>query len=289
MNKEYLQAVADLLKAHRIISSTTELTKSNFSDLITVFQEKAGLFVDGILGRDTLWKLQYPESTNANRLHWVNCEADIAPNYDGYSSLFLRSDAAEKYNRLREEVLSFGGIITTSGGKRGLHARVNKHRSSKSMHYVGLAFDLSVTSGFFSPDKDPFVIVKNKDKKESYWKVYLRAAGGEELELNATYWKSWKAGKDSKMKVQGKFIDFTSLCIKHGFNPISPRSAYTRAVNKLYLSSEWWHFQANSLLIPDFSQFGIELLKIEGYDYYTLRNIGSIWGNRKVIFDRNWF
>ncbi|MTB53924.1 hypothetical protein [Lewinella sp. W8] len=285
----YLAAISQLLVEHKVIRSQSELNKKNFRDTISEFQEKAGLFVDGIPGKDTLWMLQYPRYINRERLTWVKCDADISSSFNGLPYLYLRSDVSYNYLRLREIVLAAGGILPTSGGKRSLHERLNQHRSSKSMHYVGLAFDISVSSGFFNPDEDPVIVVKNESKKGPYWIVYLRAASGEELELNATYWKSWNSREDLIKKVSGKFINFSKLAINHGFNPISPRPSYLRKNNKQYLSAEWWHFQADSYLIPNFSQFGIELLRIEGYDLDTLKKNEIIWQNRKSIFKKNWF
>lgn len=157
------------------------------------------------------------------------------------------------------------------------------------MHYPGLAFDVAVQSGFFKPDEDPFVVVKNV-AEDPYWIVYARAAGGTQQTLQATYGSGgWSDLKIKTKEVKGKFINFTELCRSHGFYPIRPRPLYLQDKNKAYLSSEWWHFQANHLLTPKISQFGIELLRLEGITEAKIQNENdAAWDNRLSIFGVNW-
>ena len=287
--KDFLDLLETHLKFHKVIDSNTNITNRNVKTHVMAFQEKADILVDGIIGPETLWELQFPMVINSEKLQWTRCEADKIQGIDGFDNFILREDAAKNYNALRQEILDQGGKITSSGGKRQLNAGVNKHRSAKSMHYTGLAIDLSINSGFFRPKTDPFVMVKNPAGSDTYWQVYCRAPGGEHRQLEVTYWDSWNSGKDKKMSVKGNFIDFTATAIAHGFSPIGPRSAYLRSSNKLYLSSEWWHFQANALLVDGFSQFGIELLKIEDYSPEFIRMINpNIWNNKKALFGKNW-
>ncbi|WP_109300869.1 hypothetical protein [Aquimarina sp. AU474] len=288
---QFLKAVQTHLLFHKTIEQDETVTNRNIKNQIFEFQEKADIFTDGIIGPETLWELQFPFVTSTQKMNWVRCEADKINGIEGFNNFILREDAARQYNLLRQEIVSLGGKITSSGGKRSLHAGVNQHRSAKSMHYAGLAMDLSINSGFFSPKTDPFVMVKNKSNSStSYWQVYCRASGGDLIEIEATYWDSWGSGKDKKMKIKDRFIDFTTIADKYGFHPIPPRRGYLRSSNKQYLSSEWWHFQVNPLLIPGFSQFGIELLKIEDYtpEFIRMQN-RSIWENRKSIFRKNWW
>ncbi|MEM6738445.1 MAG: hypothetical protein AAF620_20500 [Bacteroidota bacterium] len=289
-SKVFIEAVEKHLKFHRIIGDTLSISNRNLKSYVLKFQEKANIYADGIIGPETLWELQFPLVLSSKKLNWVRCEADKIVGIDGFNSFLFREDAAARYNLIRKEVLRLGGSITSSGGKRELTANVNEYRSSKSMHYVGLAFDLSITSGFFDPQRDPFVIVENKIKSGPYWKVYCRAPGGDAMTLNAVYWESWGSGITKKIEITGNFIDFTDLAGKHGFHPIPPRSGFLRGSNKKYLSSEWWHFQANDLLVPMFSQFGIELLKIEDYSPQYLKHVNSkIWNNKKVVYKQNWW
>jgi hypothetical protein len=286
-NASYLKRIAELLLFHRIIDKLEDLTKNNLADYIMQFQAKENILVDGIIGQETLWRLQYPWVLQSQKLLFVRCEADIVPGIEGYQKVDLREDAAERYRLLRDEVLNRGGVITTAGGKRPLSMGANPHRSAKSMHYPGLAFDLALSSGFFKPKSDPFVITRGED---TFWIVWCRAEGGDEMELDSVYWRSWETnGRDLKKKVRGKFINFTKLCKKHGFYPINPRRAFTRSSERKYLSCEWWHFQATDLLIPNLSQFGIELLRIDGYTTNSIpAESENVWSNRKLIYKVHW-
>jgi hypothetical protein len=155
------------------------------------------------------------------------------------------------------------------------------------MHYTGLAFDLATTSGFFKPDSDPFVVTRGKD---TYWEVWCRAPGGEQTELEAIYWEDWNSGTDLKKVVSGRFLNFSGLCRGHGFHPIGPRGSFVREADRKYLNAEWWHFQANDLLIPKLSQLGIEILGIEAYTPERIRTENDgLWTNRKSVFKLDWF
>jgi hypothetical protein len=284
----YLSKMSELMIYHQIISVPEELTDANLKELVSEFQEKAGLFVDGIPGRDTLWALQYPVVMQAPKQSFVPCDADVAPGHEeGLAQTVLRADVAERYRLLRTEVRGLGGVVTSDGGKRALDADVNSNRSPTSMHYTGLAFDLYTNSGFFKPDVDPFVITRGE---ETYWVVWCRAAQGQARQLNAVYWKNEADGVDRVKTVSGTFVNFTDVCGKYGFSPIGPRTPFTRPANRQYLSAEWWHFQCNELLIASLSQFGIELLKLEGYTPEAIAAKNSnIWDHRKVIYRKNWF
>lgn len=282
----YMQRLGELLVFHEIIDRPEDLTEDNFYDTIMAFQEKADILIDGDPRWETLWYLQYPWALQFQKLPFVRCGADKINGIEGFDHLMLRKDAAEKYNAVRQEVLDRGGVITTSGGKRSLSQTASAGRSSTSMHYPGLAFDLALVSGFFKPDIDPFVITRGEN---GYWVVWCRADRGDEEELNAVYWEGWTSGIDLEKTVQGKFINFTEICAKHGFYPIRPRKGFTRPENKKYISCEWWHFQANDLLVPELSQFGIELLKIEGYSPEHIRTTSEdVWSRRRVIYRINW-
>lgn len=285
-NSRYMKRLGELLVFHRIINSPEELKEENFDEKIMEFQEKEDIRIDADPGEDTLWHLQYPWVLQSEKLLFVRCEADQVPGSGGYSSLLLREDAAENYRALRQDVLDHRGVITTAGGKRSLSTGANASRSATSMHYTGLAFDLAIDSGFFSPDNDTFVITRGED---GYWVVWCRASGGEETELKAVYWESWNSGVDLEKTIEGKYINFTEICAKHGFYPIRPRSGFTRSYDRKYLSAEWWHFQANDLLIPNLSQFGIELLRIEDYTPEFIKTSNEhIWSKKNAIFKVDW-
>nr|WP_299486263.1 hypothetical protein [uncultured Allomuricauda sp.] len=289
-NREYLNAIERNLKSHKIIGEDSTITNRTLKSNVLKFQEKVNIYTDGIIGPETLWELQFPGALNPPKMNWIKCDSDIIRGSNGYDNFLLREDAADLYNKLRNEIKEAGGLITSSGGKRYLSQTVNAHRSAKSMHYPGLAFDLALDSGFFNPEEDSFIVVKNKAKTNGYWKIYCKAQGGVKMSLKAVYWDSWNSGVDRTATISGNFLDFTALAQKHGFFPINPRKAFTRKANRKYLSSEWWHFQAEGLLIPGFSQFGIELLKIEDYSPNYIEQINSdVWNNKKSIFKHNWW
>lgn len=283
----YMEQMGELLVFHKIINLPEELTGDNFEALVMEFQEKVDILDDGKVGPETLWYLQYPWVMQAQKLLFVKCEADKVPGSQGYDYYLLREDAAERYRAIRNEVVEQGGLITSAGGKRPLGEGAGTGRSATSMHYTGLAFDLATDSGFFRPDTDPFVVTRGDD---GYWEIWCRASRGEDRELEAVYWTGWNGGIDKEKTVEGKFINFTGICGKHGFYPIRPRSSFTRSVNRKYISSEWWHFQANDLLIPKLSQFGIELLKIEDYtpEHIQVTNEHA-WSRRRAIYQKTWF
>ena len=284
---EYLRRLGELLVFHEIIRAPEELTSANLKELVTTFQEKKDLFADGVPGRDTLWALQSPWVASLPKQRLVVCDADVAPAHpEGSSKTKLRADAAERYVSLRNEVRQAGGLVTSDGGLRELTANVNQNRSPTSMHYTGLAFDLHTESGFFKPDQDQFVITRGQ---QTFWNVWCRATNGQQKELNAVHWKNSSSGVDLVKTVSGQFIDFTETCLRHGFHPIGARTPFTRPHNRVYLSAEWWHFQCNDLLIPDLSQFGIELQKIENYTPHFIESkSAAVWSHRRVIYKQNW-
>jgi len=288
MEPSYLNQIAYLLEYNRVVSQQQEVNESNLPIIIEAFQQQEGLYVDGIIGPETLWKLQYRwANDDEKQLMLVKCVAD--PIAGGYSNLVLREDAAKLYNIIREQVLQLGGKISTSGGLRQLNVAANAHQSALSMHYPGLAFDVNINDGFFKPEKDTFVIEKTADPNGPYWRVWCRADGGEQQEINAVYWNSWTSRTDLTKRIEGKFIDFTSLCRQNGFHPIGPRGAFLNGPNRAYLSAEWWHFQANDLLFRDISQFGTELMRINTYAEVSIKAVNSaLWSNAKQIFGKVW-
>lgn len=284
---EYLRKLGELLVFHDIIATPGELTSANLKELVTTFQEKKNLFADGDPGRDTLWALQSPWVATLPKQPLVDCEADVVPGYEeGLSKTTLRQDTAERFKSLRNEIHQAGGFVTSDGGLRELSAEVNPSRSPTSMHYTGLAFDLYTESGFFKPDQDPFVITRGEN---TFWNVWCRATNGQQRQLNAIHWKNSSSGVDLFKTVSGKFVNFTETCLRHGFHPIGPRTPFTRAHNRVYLSAEWWHFQCNDLLIPSLSVFGIELQKLKNYTPHFIETKGpDVWSHRRVIYGQNW-
>ena len=200
---------------------------------------------------------------------WVKCPADKYK--DGYNNTSLRSDVAVKYNALYQAVHDLGGVITSSGGRRYLDTVANPASQSKtSLHYVGRAFDMSISSGMNNPTgPDPFVIMPTTDNKWVIWcksKLYPNdlkpkciaqgIEGGSRIVMGA-----YMVG--TKMRVMsytGIMFNFTSLAKKFGFDGISARQSFTKNGN--ILGAEWWHFQDTSGLVADVTTFGDELLRV---------------------------
>jgi hypothetical protein len=287
LEEDFKKRMGELLAYHQILERPEELTDENYSEKVMAFQEKVDIMVDGNPRGETLWQLQFPWLQGVPRLALEECEADRVPGSQGTDRFRLRQDAAERYRALRAEVKAQGGVITVDKGLRPLTERRSVDRSVTSMHYLGLAFDLAADTGFFKPDTDTYVVNLGGN---GYWEVWCRSSKAEEIKLNAVYWDDVNSGVDRTTVVQGKFINFTELCAQFGFYSIRPRMSFTRTRNRLYKGCEWWHFQANNLLIPNLSQFGIELLRIEGNSPESIRsNNEDLWCRKQAIFQADWF
>jgi hypothetical protein len=290
-----LTILSELLIHHSVIQKAEELTLRNQKDLVKKFQSKVSLPTDGELTPDTLWALQESFISQKVKLKLQDIVVDNLSKPRGLAKVTFREDAANKFNSLMAEVKEKGGIVTCSAGIREIKMVAGLGQSPTSMHYPGLAFDLNIYAGFFNPDVDTYVITKvptphPTDPNRFRWNVFCRSEKGEEMELEANYWESEKSGVDLQKKITGKFIDFTAIAIKHGFQPIRPLSCFTRPTNRLYICCEWWHFQANDLLIPKLSQFGMELLKIEGYTpEFLQKNNPGVWEARKLVYQQKWW
>ncbi len=258
-------------------------------DAVILFQEAEGLYADGIAGPQTLHALDQAlrnhilemrglaegsSDSSPQRLPFVRVPAD--PYRDGYDRFFLREDVASAYLQVREQVVEAGGRLTSSGARRALSARVSPSRSATSFHYTGRALDLHVGSGMERPARDPFVVTRDDDR---YWRVYARAPGGEDMELEAfTY-----ANRRRPRRAQGKFLDLTALFEQAGFARIRARKSFFDGGT--WLGAEWWHFQYEDGLVPEVTTFGDELLRV--YDRDTLEGTPP-WRFRDRVFKVNW-
>ena len=267
---------------------------------VKAFQTAENLTVDGLAGRGTIGALNKLLEAKGHdlvgeddqseelvppteKLSWVKCPADKFPGRAGYTRVTLRSDAAEAYNALYQEVQDLGGYLTSAGGRRGLASKAGAARSMKSMHYTGLAFDMALPTGMYKPEKDPYVI---EDIGGRRWRVWMRCDEGDEMTIEGTYvTRSGGKTKLNKKEVTGTFVDFTALALKHGFHSIRARSSFFRGGS--YGGAEWWHFQYERGLTRGESTFGEELLKV-----YPLAKCKRFvyWNQSKdCVFGKNWF
>lgn len=248
------------------------------------FQEAFNLYADGITGPSTWSKLQQAlhievdEQTqpvnNRLQLPWTRVPADKYR--DGYDRFFLREDVAAAYMNVRQQVIQAGGVLTSSGARRSLNAKVSPSRSATSFHYTGRALDLFVGSGMENRNHNPYIITADGDR---YWRVYGRADGGTPMELDAITYGSRNRGKITS----GKFIDLTALFHQQGFQRIRARRSFFS--NGSWLGAEWWHFQYEDGLESGVSSFGDELLKV--YTEAQLMNTAP-WKYRHRVFGENW-
>ena len=272
--------------------------------IVEKFQKSRKILVDGIVGAGTVHEIDavltsagFTESglkaissssslvERQKKLRWIKCPADIFPGRGGYGSLTLRVDTAAAYQDLYDDVQSLGGVITTAGGKRSLASKTSPSRSKKSMHYVGLAFDLALPTGMQNVKTDPYVIVSRGNRE---WEVWCRTNDESvpvvTLEGTTVSTSSGKT-KIKTTKVSGRFFSFTELADQHGFKPIKARSSFFRGGS--YTGAEWWHFQWEKSLIHGTSKFGEELLKL--YPKDRCKQF-AYWDQVKdCIFGIDWF
>lgn len=269
------------------------------------FQGKKGLGADGIVGPKTLQEIDaalkaagkegaqfddQPEEAPAvvkeatAKMGWVTCPADKVAGKDGYGSTVLRTDAAEAYKALKAEVNSLGGVVTSAGGRRALNSGAGPARSKSSMHYTGLAFDMSLATGMQNFDTDPFLCVRVPDSRK--WTIWCKSDKASEVTVEAVVCRT-KGGKTvlETKTMTVKAFNFTEVAAKHGFVNISARKSFFEG--GAYGGAEWWHFQYDRALTKGQSKFGEELLKV-----YSLNEAQKFvyWNEVKDnVYGVNWF
>lgn len=250
-------------------------------EALMLFQSQNKLVKDGIFGNASFNKIrQLAIEKLCGTLKLKTMPADY---YDaqGTTKNTMRTDAAYFYEQLYNELHNYGAIITSAGALRGLSAPVTAGRSTVSMHYVGLAFDLHTGSGMMNPKKDPYVIVKDG----SYWRVYARCTNNgnaKKITLNnpITYAKR----KGDGTTVTDYFVDFTAIAAKYHFNRIEPHSQFFTGGNMIH--AEWWHFQNDFLLISGYSTFGQELKSL--YSLQQIINAKMNDSRLNRVYGKNW-
>jgi hypothetical protein len=258
---------------------------------VKCFQSNNELVIDGIVGPRTLSAMQGFMSnsdifeTPTAPMSWVYCKADKFPGRGGYKGMRLREDAAAAYAAMYEDVHKRGGIITTAGGKRSLKGKVTASRSKTSLHYVGRAFDLAVPTGLSNTATDPYLMVRDGDRK---WTVWCRTDNEEcpEVTLDACY--VTKRDKKTEILVRAvtvRAFNFTAVAATHGFIGIPGRRSFFSGGS--VMGAEWWHFSWRVGLEEGVTTFGEELLKVYTHDTVsTLPHWGQVRG---AIYGKDFF
>ena len=251
---------------------------------VEAFQRASDLYDDGIAGPKTWAKIGLSTLDieavffDGDRFEITKVPADIYGG--GYGSHRLRADIAEHYLKVYAEIKSSGAILTSSGSLRALSASVGRNRSALSLHYVGRALDLFVYSGMHKPLLDPYVITKDPQRGDRYWRVYARtnASAGKMITL-----KAWNHGRFAEELITDRFVDLTAILEANGFKPIRARKSYSRTN---YGAAEWWHFQNENGLVPHVTKFGDELLKL-----YTIKQLTDTppFKSRDAVWQQDWF
>lgn len=275
----------------------------NTEDAVESLQVANELYGDGVAGKDTIAKfnekvaeefrigLPVPVSKPAlteptDKIGFSTVSGDAK--FGGFSVTRLRKDVATRWGNLRSECLLRGGGCTTAGGIRPLTAGGGAAQSATSLHYGGLAIDLSLDSGMSRVDS-LYVVVKDHDNPRK-WIVWMRCTEDsvQTVDLNAVICTT-ASGKTQlkEVPVSGKYLNFTELAAKYGFKNISARKSFMNGGG--YTGAEWWHFQCEAVLIPGVSTFGGELLKV--YSESEIKaNFRGDWNNVKDnTWKQDWF
>jgi len=232
------------------------------------YQVQEGLVVDGKLGPATEEVLRGLSCGGTlTRFPFVRIPTEQY-NERGYDNFRLRQDAAESFLDAKKVLDDCGVVLTSSGGRRSLHADVTANRAATSMHYLGRAFDLYVYSGMTSIDSDPFLVEYEGARN---WRLWARCSRPDNIpsdyEGNMTFspatWEHRK-GDESYRILQNNYLDFTALMQDHGFERISARKAFFKDGSRG--GAEWWHFQYEIGLVAGETTFGSELLRVYTQD-----------------------
>ena len=267
------------------------------------FQETQGVYGDGVVGPVTALKFDEavrvvspssalawssparPSTPSAGRLAIVQVPADKM-GHRGYESMRMREDVAARYSALRAEALALGGGITTAGCLRQLSSGGSPSQSMTSLHYCGIAWDLSLDSGMQSVS-NRYVITDAGDRR---WRVWMRVSAAAAAPTTLSAVTCATVGGVTSLqttKTTGHFVDFTAMAERHGFKPIRGRKSFFTGGS--YSGAEWWHFQCEGVLTPGVSTFGGELLKIYDEDQIKKTYMGNWPTVRDNVWQESWF
>jgi hypothetical protein len=263
------------------------------------FQTGQDLYADGVVGPVTWGKMDEVWSRHINPVAQpakdkpepTQTVVQWQTTYkEGYNRFTLRTDVARIFqDKILDPMKSVGALMTSSGSKRALTAKVGSNRSATSFHYLLTAFDLYVYSAMVDPHTDPFVVTVDPNNPR-YWVVWARVGAtgsGRHRTLDAvTYEKSGDADYPQKIvKTAGYFLNFTELCAEAGFKPIPWRPAFMDPKTKSNGAAEWWHFQYEADLVRGVTTYGSQLLRV-----YTQKQLKDTppWKYRDLKFGTQW-
>jgi len=267
------------------------------------FQESQGVYADGAVGPVTALKFDdavrvvspgsvlgwsappRPVTAPGPKISIVQVPADKM-GHRGYESMRMREDVAVRYGALRAEALALGGGITTAGCLRQLSSGGSPSQSMTSLHYCGIAWDLSLDSGMQSIN-NRYVVTDAGDRR---WRVWMRVSpsAAAPTTLPAVTCSTVSGATVLQTtSTTGHFVDFTAMAERHGFKPIRARKSFFTGGS--YSGAEWWHFQCEAVLTPGVSTFGGELLKIYDEAHIKANYMGNWAAVRDNVWQESWF
>jgi len=256
---------------------------------LRAWQRRHGLVPDGVYGPHS-WDVAVREAeqdgslkdiwprvrVERTKLHGVQKYVDNGTSYD---RVYLRYEASEAFRAVLSEITAKGGVLTTSGSRRGINARVTEHRSKTSLHMLYRAVDLGVYTGCVSPKDDPLIITQEPGVR---YRVWARADGAPKVELLPV---TLRIPPEHRVPVIVRAVDVTELLGQHGFKGIRARRRSWPDPTSVYGGSDWWHFQYERGLEQGLTAYGDELLKCWGID--ELR-ASPVWKYRHRAWGRGW-